>query len=383
MAAARRQILFTPGPLMTSDGVRRAMMVDYGSRDKTFLTAVDEIRNTMLQVAELDAADWACIPLQGAGTMGIEASISTITPRQNAKYLLLNSGKYAERQKAILARLGRPVVEFKSGEGEDIDLAALEALIQQHPDITNVGYVHHETSTGMVYPAEQIYALVKRHAPTARVLVDAISSFGGIALSVQKAADVLITSSNKCFHGVPGFSIMLARRKLITSCKGNCTSLMLDLEKQLAGFDKNGQFVVTPPVHTLMAFQAALREYKASGGLEGRMKHYRQKADVIIPALKNMGFELFLREGRPSFGNIVVCVRMPSHPLWNFKAFYTFLNDRGLVIYPGKASHAETFRFGLIGATTIDDIRLVAECSKDALRSMGINHLKEVQQSKL
>jgi 2-aminoethylphosphonate aminotransferase len=363
---------------MTSDAVRQAMTVDYGSRDKKFLSAVDNIRKSLIEIAAVDSTKWVCILQQGAGTMGIEASISTLTPRNHGKYLLLNSGKYAERQLAILKRLGRTVVEFRSGEGEEIQLTALEALMKEHPDITNVGYVHHETSTGMVYPAVDIAALARAHLPKATIIVDAISSFGGIPFAPEASCDLMITSSNKCFHGVPGFSIIIARRAVIEASKGNCTSLLFDLQRQLAGFDKNGQFLVTPPVHVLMGFQAALEEYRAEGGLPARQLQYRNKAAIVVPAMKAMGFDLFLVEDRPSFGNIVVCVHMPKHPKWNFKTFYTFLNDRGFVIYPGKASHAETFRFGLIGATTLDDMRAVMKCSREALASMGIANLKQV-----
>lgn len=374
--AAKRQVLFTPGPLMTTDATRQAMLVDYGSRDQKFLTAVDAVRSTLLAVANLDPKVWAAVLLQGAGTMGIEACISTTTPRHKGKYLLLNSGKYAERQLAIAKRLQRDVVEHKSGEGEEIDFAALERLMTEHADVTNVGYVFHETSTGMVYPAEKIASLARKHIPNATIIVDAISGFGAIPIDVAASADLLITSSNKCFHGVPGFSIVLARRAVLSKFKGNCTSLVLDLERQLAGFDKNGQFLVTPPVHCIMAFDQALKEYVAEGGLAARQEQYRRKAEIVVSAAKAMGFDLFLEEGKPSFGNIVICLKMPTHPKWNFKKFYQFLNQNGFVIYPGKASHAETFRFGLIGATTLDDMRDVMRCSKDALAAMGIANLK-------
>ena len=55
------------------------------------------------------------------------------------------------------------------------------------------------------------------------------------------------------------FSIVLAVVRSWRSAK-EMHVVTLDLMEQLAGFDKSGQFVVTPPVHTLMAFQQALRE---------------------------------------------------------------------------------------------------------------------------
>jgi hypothetical protein len=156
---------------MTSEGVRKAMMVDYASRDGTFLRAVSDIRRTLLDVADVNDKEWAAILLQGAGTMGIEATINTLTPQVNGKYLLINTGKYSERQRAIVKHLKRGLVEFTVGEGEEIDVAKLEELLKAHPDITNVGYVFHETSTGMIYPAETIGALVRRYLPEAVIEV--------------------------------------------------------------------------------------------------------------------------------------------------------------------------------------------------------------------
>lgn len=381
MPATQKPILFTPGPLMTSDTVKEAMMTDYGSRDRRFMEAVKFIREEVISIAELDPKEWVCILQQGSGTMGIEAAISTIFPRKGGKYLLINSGKYSEKQAAIVKRLGFPMVMLKLREGEELQMSALESILRENPDITTVGFVQHETSTGMVYPAETIAATVRRLVPGAKIIVDGVSAFGGIAFNVARACDVLVTTPNKCLHSVPGISIILARRALISAAKGCSRSATLDLAMELAAFDKSGQFAITPPVHVVMALQQALIEYKRDGGLAGRQKSYHAKSLLVRKAVKEMGFTLFLDESKPSYADIVVCVNMPTDPRWNFKKFYTYLNERGLVIYPGKASHAETFRFGIIGHTSLEDCDRLMKCSKEALKSMGIDRLE--QKSKL
>ncbi|KPI82895.1 2-aminoethylphosphonate:pyruvateaminotransferas e-like protein [Leptomonas seymouri] len=381
MPAARKPVLFTPGPLMTSETVKGAMMTDYGSRDRRFMDAVKFVREEVISIAELDPNEWTCILQPGAGTMGIEAAISTIFPRKGGKYLLINSGKYSEKQAAIVKRLKFPMVMLKLGEGEELQMSALESILRENPDITTVGFVLHETSTGMVYPGEEIAATVHRLVPNAKIIVDGVSAFGGIAFNITKACDILVTTPNKCLHSVPGISIILARRSTVMAAKGCSRSTTLDLAAELAAFDKSGQFVITPPVHVVMALQQALIEYKREGGLAGRQRSYRAKSLLVRKAVKKMGFTLFLDETKPSYADIVVCVNMPTDPRWNFKKFYTYLNDRGLVIYPGKASHAETFRFGIIGHTSLEDCGCLMRCSKGALKSMGIERLE--QKSKL
>lgn len=375
MAARKKPILFTPGPLMTSDTVKEAMLMDYGSRDRRFMEAIKYIREEVVSIAGLDPSVWTCIMQQGAATMGIEAAISTLFPRNGGKYLLINSGKYSEKQGLIVKRLRFPMVELKLGEGEELKMGDLENVLRKNPDITTVGFVHHETSTGMVYPAEEIANMVRRLIPSATIIIDGVSSFGGIPVDIDKACDVLVTAPNKCIHSVPGVSIILARRSMVEKAKGCSRSCTLDLATQLMVFDKTGQFVITPPVHVVMALQQALREYKQAGGLAARQKSYAEKSALIRRSVKEMGFTFFLRQDRPSCANIVVCVNMPTDPRWNFKKFYEFLNDRGLVIYPGKASHAPTFRFGIIGHTSVEDCADLMACSKKALQSMGIEHL--------
>lgn len=370
-----KKILFTPGPLMTSETVKQAMLIDYGSRDQLFIDAIKFVRAKMLEFAGVPETEWACVLQPGAGTMGIEATMGTLTP-ENGTYVLVNTGKYSERQAAIAKRLNFKLVELKVGEGRDINFLKLESLLKSQPNVAAVGYVHHETSTGMVYPAEKIYALVKRTHPWATVIADCMSSFGGIRFSVPTSCDAFITSPNKCFHSLPGIAMIVARRQLLLKSKGRAPSDTLDLFQQLQSLDKTGQFRITPPVQVVMALQQAMKEYEHAGGLAGREKMYSEKFNLIVRHVENMGFTLFLRnKRRKGMAHIVVCVNMPSDPRFNFKRFYTALNRLGFVIYPGKASHANTFRFGVIGHTSLQDVQMLMDCTALALKEQGIDRL--------
>ncbi|EPY41173.1 2-aminoethylphosphonate-pyruvate transaminase [Angomonas deanei] len=298
--SGKRQILFTAGPLQTSDTVKREMLIDYGTRDKIFMDAVKYIREKVIAIAGVNPKEWTCILQPGAGTMGIEACIQTLCPKQGGKYLLINSGKYSERQADIVKQHGIPLVMLKVGEGKEINFDELEELVKSNPDVTTVGYVHHETSTGMVYPAEKIATVVRRHLPNARIIADCISSFGGIPFDVTNSCDIFITSSNKCFHSVPGISIIIGKRDMIMKAKGNATCNTLDLTRQLASFDKSGQFVITAPVQPVMALKQALIEFEAAGGISGREKSYAVKSQIVRKADERNGIYLVSERNRPS-----------------------------------------------------------------------------------
>ena len=62
---------------------------------------------------------------------------------------------------------------------------------------------------------------------------------------------------------------------------------------------------------------------------------------------------------------IIVTVRMPADPRFDFETFYQALSGRGYVIYPGKLTVADSFRIGCIGALGEPEMRgVLAAMSK-------------------
>ena len=48
--SAHDKLLFTPGPLTTSQTVKQALLKDYGSRDLAFVDMVREIRHRLVEL---------------------------------------------------------------------------------------------------------------------------------------------------------------------------------------------------------------------------------------------------------------------------------------------------------------------------------------------
>ncbi len=57
MTLRKDKLLFTPGPLTTSDAVKEAMLSDVGSRDADFVALVGQIWQLLLPVAGVSHAD--------------------------------------------------------------------------------------------------------------------------------------------------------------------------------------------------------------------------------------------------------------------------------------------------------------------------------------
>eukprot|EP01137_Pigoraptor_chileana_P008089 Opistho-2@54455 len=362
--------LFTPGPLGVSLSTKQAMLRDLGSRDKEFINTVKTIRSRLLELAKLPAGKYTTVPVQGSGTFAVEAVVTTFVPRTGGHMLVLSNGAYAQRIKQIADVLGIKTEFLEFPEDKKTDLAAVEEALKKHP-ITNVAIVHCETSSGVINPIEEVGKLVRKYRPDAFYFVDAMSSFGGVELDAKAAnIDFLVSSANKCIEGVPGFSYALCDVEKLNKCKGNSRSLSLDLYEQNAGLDKSGQFRFTPATHSMLAFHKALQELDAEGGIPARAARYSENRRIIREGMRELGFKELLDDTHK--GYIITSFHYHKDSKFNFEDFYSRLNAKDLVIYPGKTTKADCFRIGSIGHLFPADMKTLLVAIKEVLGEMGV-----------
>ena len=347
------KILFTPGPLTTSHTVKQAMLRDLGSRDVEFICLIKEIRQKLVEIGQGAADQYTAILMQGSGTFGLEAVVSSTVP-PDGKLLVIINGAYGKRIAKMAAILKVQTVQMEFPENQKPDRGRVESALKADPGITNVVVVHCETNTGIINPIEEIGAVVRRAG--AKYFVDAMSSFGAVPLNLADCnIDYLVSSANKCIEGVPGFSVILAKISSLKETKGYTRTLSLDLLDQYEGLEKNGQFRFTPPTHALVAFRQALAELDAEGGVAGRAARYRANHETLVAGMREMGFKEYLPP--EDQGYIITPFFYPDDPKFTFKEFYEKLNARDYVIYPGKVTNADCFRIGNIGRIFESDVR--------------------------
>jgi 2-aminoethylphosphonate-pyruvate transaminase len=290
--------------------------------------------------------------MQGSGTFGIESVISSAIGKDDNLLILVN-GAYGERIVAMAAvhRLNHHVLRFE--EDEIVTAEATEQFLKTNPGITHVACIHSETTTGLFNPVEQIGQVCKDYQ--AVFIVDAMSSFGGVEMDMKKMnIDFLISSSNKCIEGVPGFAFALCKRTELEKAKGRARPVSLDLAAQWSGLENSGQFRFTPPTLSIMAFRQALMELEMEGGIPAREQRYRNNKAILDEGMMALGFRPYLR---PEIqGHIITSFLYPENDHFIFDRFYKKLNERGLVIYPGKLSKANAFRIGNIGQLFPHDV---------------------------
>jgi len=366
--------LLTPGPLTTSRTVKGAMLADWGSRDIEFRRVVAEIRKGLLGLAGCDDS-YECVIMQGSGTFAIEAALGAFCPKADTKTLVVANGAYGDRAAAILARLGRPVVKIDKGDSAAPSVEEVSAMLDADPAISHVWIIHCETTSGIVNPIEEIARAVKARGRT--YMVDAMSSFGAVALNMGIGMDVMVSSSNKCIEGVPGFSYVLVKRDMLVASKGMSHSVVLDLYEQWKGLEANGQFRFTPPTHALVAFHQAMKEHAEEGGVAARGNRYRQNAQVLIRGMREMGFSTLLSDNEA--GPIIQTFLTPRDPSFDFERFYEDLRHRGFAIYPGKLTKRPSFRIGTIGKVDEKVMQGVLKAIQEVLTNMGVKDLRPLE----
>ena len=368
MKNIQRKILLNPGPATTTQSVKEALIVeDICPREKDFGSLLDSIKEDLVKVVHGEDTYVAAL-FTASGTGGLEAAITSAVPRGN-KLLVVENGAYGTRMVKLAETFDIPVVRYQIPYGDYPDVPAIEKLLQQNQDISHLAIVHHETTTGMLNPVQEVCDLANKH--NVEVIVDCMSSFAGIPIDIKEwNASYLISSSNKCIQGMPGLVFVIFKESLLKKIKDTRRSFYFDIYNQYMGFEKTGQMQFTPPVQIAYALRQAIDEYFIETE-KGRWKRYSENYHLLYKGLKAMNFLFLLPDDQQS--KILLAVKEPQHPNYNFNAMHDYLYERGYTIYPGKGAREATFRLSVLGDLHRADIEGFLSCLKAYLETSGIS----------
>jgi len=345
-------LLFTPGPLTTSRGVKAAMQRDLGSRDEEFIHTIERVHDRLLTLAGVSRADGcAAILMQGSGTFAVEAMLGTFVP-PGGRVLVVENGAYGKRMLDIARALGISWATVSSSPAEPACPETIARVLEGDPGTTHVALVHCETTSGVINPMSTIARVA--HDAGCAVLVDAMSSFGAMPIDVHAdGVDVLVASANKCLEGVPGVAFAIARESILRAAPP-ARSVSLDFAAQWRGFERDGQFRFTPPTHVVLALEQALIELEREGGISGRAARYRANHERLVSGMRALGFRTIVDPAHQS--DVITSFLYPDDPAFSFEDFYTRLRLRNFLIYPGKLMDVPCFRIGTIGRIYPEDV---------------------------
>ncbi len=300
--------LHGPGPSDCHPRVLRVMATpSVGYTDPSFIAMLNEEQELLREVFQ--TRNPLTLPVSGTGTSGMEACLANLV-EPGDKVLVCVCGYFGERLVEIATRYGAEVARIDAPWGEVFDAQQVADALRQRP-AKLVAIVHAETSTGALQPLGDVAKVV--HDAGAMLLVDAVTSLGGIPVEIDRyEIDACYSCSQKCLSAPSGLAPMTLGSRAVEAIqkrKTKVTSFYLDLTLINRYWD--GEHIYHHTVSTAMnyALREALRLVHEEG-LEARFARHRANAELFWQGLEALDLtpHVPLKHRLPS----LITVRVPD-----------------------------------------------------------------------
>ena len=141
--------LLTPGPLTTTETVKKEMMFDHCTWDDDYKKITQEIRRKLLGLAHVTEPEYTCVLMQGSGTFGVESVLTSCAGPEDC-LLIASNGAYGDRMADIARHAGIPFIQYCEEYDRVPSADRIRGFIQKYPEITHVCMVHSETTSGIL-----------------------------------------------------------------------------------------------------------------------------------------------------------------------------------------------------------------------------------------
>ncbi len=354
-----RRTLMGPGPSDVSPRVLGALArPTIGHLDPLFLQLMDEIKG-LLQFA-FQTQNTLTLPISAPGSAGMEACfVNLVSPGDTV--IVCQNGVFGGRMKENVERCGGTAIMVEDSWGEPVSLEKVEAAFDAHPDAAILAFVHAETSTGVQSDAAALCELATGRG--ALSIVDAVTSLGGIEVSVDKwGVDAMYSGTQKCLSCVPGISpVTFGERAVerINKRQHRVQSWFLDMQLVMGYWGGTGKRVYhhTAPVNNLYALHEALVMLQEEGLEAAQARHLRNHR-ALVAGLEAMGLAMAVSQQYrlPQLNSVRIPEGVDDAALRT-----ALLNEFDLEIGAGLGSLAsKTWRIGLMGFASNE--RNVAYC---------------------
>lgn len=198
---APRALNLLPGPVHTAPEVEAAFAKPAIShRGPAFLTELAGLRSAL---CALTGARHVQI-LPGSGSLGTAVIAAQLGLRETPG-LVLSNGEFGERLAAEAKRAGLRFDWLRLRWGDALDLEQVKAFAARLSRGGWIWFVHHETSTGMLNPLEELKKIAANDGLD--LCVDCISTIGAMPVDLR-GVHLATGSSGKGLGSYPGLALV-------------------------------------------------------------------------------------------------------------------------------------------------------------------------------
>jgi aspartate aminotransferase-like enzyme len=302
----------------------------------------------------------------GAATGMMESAIRC---GSRHRVLSLVAGAFGERFARIAEACERSVTRLVAEPGDVVSAEAVSDALE-HGDYDAVTAVHIETSAGAMADVAA-YGRALGARDDVLLLVDAVSSVGGVEVEMNSARmDIVLSASQKALALPPGLSFIACSPRAMSRARELADrGLYLDVVR-MDEYWRQGGTAGTPAIPQLYALDAQIAAI-AHEGLEARFARHRAMAAVVhewarSAESRERGVGLFAREG--VLAPTVSCLTVPGDAM----RLVQLLRERGYELGAGYGELASTtVRIGHMGDHTVREVRQLLGALDDALDSLA------------
>lgn len=263
-----------------------------GHRDPRF---VAEVRAVAQKLRGLFLTEAHAMVENCPATALMEAGIRNLVPR-GGRVLHLSCGAFGERWVKVSKSCGRTPVVLEASWGSTHKPEVVRELLLTSPPFEAVAITHNETSTGVTAPLAELAATVREVSSETLILVDAVSSVGGIELRFDEwGLDLAFAGTQKCLALPPGLTVFAVSKRGMRAAEGvEERGFLLDFVKADKGM-REGRTVATPCVPLVFALSRQL-DRVAEETLETRWARHREMRGICLGWAEEQGYAPFVQD---------------------------------------------------------------------------------------
>ncbi|MDR1012099.1 MAG: aminotransferase class V-fold PLP-dependent enzyme [Opitutaceae bacterium] len=279
---------FLPGPVPTTPEVRNALSGPAVShRGKFFLTRMAAVRARLCRMT--GALD---VQLQlGSGTVA-NATVANQLALLNTTGLVLSNGEFGERLATNARSAGLRYDWLQLPWGHTFDMAEVTRLAERLPAGGWIWFTHHETSTGIMNPMDELKKLADRL--NLHLCADCISSIGAMPVDLH-GMHLATCASGKGLGSFPGIAMVFHNYK---------PTPRLD---RFPGYLDLGYWAASQSVpHTHSTNLMFALDVAVTQATPARMQQIADNARWLRGQLQSLGFQLAAPESVASPGIMTI-----------------------------------------------------------------------------